>query len=132
MGRYAVVKDGVVTNVIVHSPDTGYAPEEGELVELNDDDHGHVEPGLEYDGHVFHPRKARELSDDEMVDTVHRAFQQAQSSMYVDLAQREELRRTALRRALEIRTATSYAQKRSIMEAGLQELSQMAVGKTGG
>lgn len=122
-----------MVNVITYDPATqpDYIPD-GTLVELSDNGHENVEPGLEFDGVNFSERVPVIISDDEMIESVQQRFRSCQASMFVGPDLREQLRLQALSTVDAIKGSQGYETKRALMESGLQKLGEMALVKTGG
>lgn len=128
MGRYAVVKDGKVINVIVWDPDAtpSWKPLEGEAVPYD----GRVEIGFDYTNGQFVDNRPQlpdtDLSKvkEQYIARIDMVFRTAVDNMFVDAAKREELRLKAVAAANAVTASTSIEDATVAMEQGLAKLKE--------
>lgn len=120
---YAIVKDGIVTNVVVW--DAAAQPDfefDGEPVLCTG---VVVEVKSTYDGTNFtRPGKPPPpiLEHEAYIACVNASYSQAQASMFVDAVKREELRLIALGTVQAIRNTATHAEAEAALQQGIKSM----------
>jgi hypothetical protein len=126
--RHAIVKDGVVVNVVLWDSRgaPGWKPAEGEAVPCD----GTVSPGCTWNGEKFttpHVPPKVLISLDEAkakrIVEIDRAFRDASQGLFVDDTKREEMRADALAAVDAVRAAATHEEAQAVKDTAVARMT---------